>query len=177
MTIITDRLLLRPWEISDAPACFALASDSEVGPCCGWRPHRSLEESREIIRNVLMAPDVYAIIESSSGALIGSLGLHPVKNGAENELELGYWLGRPYWGRGYMPEAVRAALRHAFEELACPAVWCELFRENIRSHRVVESCGFRRVPELDYDVVLYNGLHHHMDVYCMRSEEWRERHG
>ena len=53
VTLETKRLLLRPWREEDAPALFRYASDPQVGPSAGWKPHASLEESREILRTVL----------------------------------------------------------------------------------------------------------------------------
>ncbi len=52
MVIHTERLALRPWREADAANLFAYASDPDVGPAAGWPPHRSIEESREIIRPV-----------------------------------------------------------------------------------------------------------------------------
>ena len=56
ITLKTRRLLLAPWREEDAEALYALASDPEIGPMCGWEPHGSVEESREVIRDVFSAP-------------------------------------------------------------------------------------------------------------------------
>ena len=58
----TERILLRPWQDSDAEALFKYASDPEVGPRAGWPPHKSVEESLEIIRNVFSAEGMWAVI-------------------------------------------------------------------------------------------------------------------
>ena len=109
MILTTKRLILRPWEESDAEELFGLASSPEVGPIAGWPVHTSVENSREIIQNVLSAPETYAIVLKETNRPIGSIGL---KMGdatdltdAEDECELGYWLGVPYWGQSIMPEA------------------------------------------------------------------------
>ena len=62
VTLETKRLLLRPWREEDAPALFRYASDPQVGPSAGWKPHASLEESREILRTVLSEPGTFAVI-------------------------------------------------------------------------------------------------------------------
>ena len=62
MMLETERLILRPWEESDAEDLFRYASDPEVGPIAGWPVHTSVENSREIIREVLSAPETYAVI-------------------------------------------------------------------------------------------------------------------
>lgn len=77
ITLKTRRLLLAPWREEDAETLYALASDPEIGPMCGWEPHGSVEESREVIRDVFSAPEVCAILSRESGALLGAVGLQP----------------------------------------------------------------------------------------------------
>ena len=77
MTLETKRLLLRPWREEDAPALFRYASDPQVGPRTGWKPHASVEESREIIRTVLSEPDTFAVILRETGEPVGSVGVFP----------------------------------------------------------------------------------------------------
>ena len=59
-----------------------------------------------------------------------------------DECELGYWLGKPFWGQGIIPEAARELLRHAFEDLGMNAVWCGYYDFNHKSRRVQEKLGF-----------------------------------
>ena len=115
-TLETTHLLLTPWREEDAEALYALASDPDIGPMCGWEPHRSVEDSRRIIRDVFSAPEVCAILSRESGTLLGAVGLQPPSEmfpelPATRQRELGYWLGRAYWGHGIMPEAVQALVR------------------------------------------------------------------
>ena len=60
----------------------------------------------------------------------------------DDECELGYWLGKPFWGQGIMPEAAREMLRHAFGDLGMQKVWCGYYDGNTKSKRVQEKCGF-----------------------------------
>ena len=60
----------------------------------------------------------------------------------DDECELGYWIGKPYWGQGLIPEAAGAILRHAFENLGMRAVWCGYYDGNEKSRRVQEKLGF-----------------------------------
>lgn len=60
----------------------------------------------------------------------------------DDECELGYWLAKPYWGRGYMPEAGRELIRHAFEDLDMKTIWCGYYDGNTKSLRVQEKLGF-----------------------------------
>ena len=70
----TDRLLLRPFTLDDAEGLYAYASHPEVGPPAGWRPHRSVEESRQVIENIFVPSDALAVLRKSDGRLIGSAG-------------------------------------------------------------------------------------------------------
>ena len=147
MKIETKRLVLRPWREDDAVKLFELAGDPGVGPAAGWPSHRSVDESREIIRTVFAAPDTYAICLRDTGEPVGSIGLMPPRCGAECldgalELEIGYWVGKPFWGQGLATEAVCALECYAFEALGCRALWCGYYEGNERSHRVMEKCGF-----------------------------------
>jgi RimJ/RimL family protein N-acetyltransferase len=60
----------------------------------------------------------------------------------DDECELGYWIGVPFWGKGYVPEAVRKILHHGFEDLGMTTIWCGYYDGNERSKRVQEKCGF-----------------------------------
>ena len=141
----TERLLLRPWQEADADALYQYASDPDIGPPAGWPPHTGVENSREIIRNVLAVPETYALC-LKGGAPVGSVGLK-LKGSTDmtdrdDECELGYWIGKPFWGQGLIPEACRALLRYAFETLGMRAVWCGYYDGNEKSRRVQEKLGF-----------------------------------
>ncbi|SET64271.1 Acetyltransferase (GNAT) domain-containing protein [[Clostridium] polysaccharolyticum] len=61
MVFETERLIIRPWEEADVQSCYEYAKDPAVGPIAGWPVHTSVENSREIIKNVLSAPETYAV--------------------------------------------------------------------------------------------------------------------
>lgn len=146
--IETNRLILRPWVESDAQALYKYASDPDIGPIAGWPVHTSVENSREIIRTVFAAPETYAVVLKDTGEPIGSCGimfadgLHSADM-KPGEAEIGYWIGKPYWGLGMIPEAVNALLARSFNELNLQAVWCGYYDGNIKSKRVNEKCGFK----------------------------------
>lgn len=144
--IRTERLILRPWRSSDAESLYEYAKDPAVGPIAGWQPHTSVEESLSVIQNVLSGSECYAICEKENGKAIGCIELrlngHTDMTDKDDECELGYWLGKPFWGRGYMPEAAKAILRHAFEDIGMTRVWCGYYDGNRKSKRVQEKLGF-----------------------------------
>ena len=139
----TTRLLLRPWREEDAMDLYTHASDPEVGLPAGWPPHTSVENSQEIIRNVLSAPDTFAVCLKEDGKPIGSIGFHRNDLATkDDEYELGYWIGKPFWGQGLIPEASREMLRYAFEDLGMSRIWCGYYDGNEKSRRVQEKLGF-----------------------------------
>lgn len=146
MELETKRLQLRPWLAEDASWLYEYAKDPAVGPAAGWPAHRDIEESRALICTVLNGPACYAICEKVCGHPIGTIELKlPGKTELTDratECELGYWLGRPFWGRGYMPEAARTLLRYGFTELEMEAIWCGYYTGNEKSKRVQEKLGF-----------------------------------
>ena len=144
MTLETPRLRLRPWKDSDAEQLYLLARDPRVGPVAGWPPHKDLQDSRRILKDILQTEESYAVVRKETGEVIGSIGLRRNSDLAsgDNERELGYWLGVPFWGKGYMPEAAKEVLRHAFEDLLLDVVWCGYYEGNAQSKRVQEKLGF-----------------------------------
>ena len=141
-TIETDRLMLRPWRESDAAACHQYASDPRIGRMCGWTPHESETESLEVIRTILSTPMTYAITLRGSDEPIGAIDFHPAtRPEAIGHVVLGYWLGEPYWGNGYIPEAGRAMLDMAFS-LGAREIWVSHFADNHQSRRVIHKLGF-----------------------------------
>ena len=151
MTYESERLMFRPWTVDDAEECFALSSDERVGPMCGWLPHKNVEETKAILEGVLINDHTFCIIEKSSGKIVGNMGIEYVysegeggkKVRVEDERELGFWLGHPYWNKGYMTEAVKATIDYCFNELGMNRLLCGHFDYNHASARVQEKCGFK----------------------------------
>ena len=177
----TERLLLRAWKESDAETLFLYASDPRVGPIAGWPPHTGVENSREIIRKVLAVPETYAIVLKKTGLPVGciSLKLDDKTNLTEkdDECEIGYWLGVPYWGQGIMTEAGNEILRHAFEDLGMKKVWAGYYDGNLRSKRVQEKLGMvYHHTSQEVPVPLMNEIRiGHVNV--ISRESWCEKQG
>ncbi len=111
MIFETDRLIIRPWSLDDAESLYKYAKDPLVGPIAGWPVHTSVDNSKEIIQTVLSADETYAVCLKEDNIAIGSIGLFTpaqtqTKSG-DDELEIGYWIGVPFWGKGLIPEAIR----------------------------------------------------------------------
>lgn len=176
MTLETERLILRRWEESDAENLYKCAGDPDVGPIAGWPPHQSVDESLDVIRDVFSGAECYAICLKEDGKAIGAIELklngHTDMTDRDDECELGYWLGKPFWGQGIMPEAAKEMLRHAFEDIGMSKVWCGYYEGNTKSKRVQEKVGFIyqwTTEGVDVPIMHEKRTGH---VNAMTKEEW-----
>ena len=153
----TERLTLRPWREDDLNDFYEYARVDGVGQMAGWTPHRSLDDSREILDMFIREKKTFAL--EHEGKVIGSLGIETYDERRYPELnldqkrgrEIGYVLSKDYWGRGLMPEAVRAAIRWLFDDVGLDFIIVGHFTRNDRSRRVIEKCGFEYVKTIPYD--------------------------
>lgn len=174
----TKRLILRPWEETDAAVLYNYAKDDRVGPIAGWPVHTSIENSREIIRNILSVSGTYAVVLKETNLPVGCIGLS-IGNASnldipDTEAEIGYWIGVPYWGQGLIPEAVGELMRYSFEELHMERLWCGYFEGNEKSRRVQEKCGFiyhHTNENIHWNVMDDIRTEH---VTCITKNQWNE---
>ena len=176
MILATERLVMRRWEESDAEDLYRYASDPAVGLPAGWPPHQSVDESLGVIKNVFSGPEAYAVCLKSDNRAIGAIELklkgHTDMTERDDECELGYWIGRPFWGQGLMPEAVGEMLRHAFEDMGMNKVWCGYYDGNTKSKRVQEKAGFKyqwTTEGVDVPLLHEKRTGH---VNCMTRKQW-----
>ena len=157
----TERITLRHWLDTDAKALYKYASDPEVGPRAGWQPHKSEEESLEIIRTVFNNPTTWAIVWNETGEAIGAIGYGPSCDcslpAREGEPTVGYWVGKPYWGKGICTEALRLMIAHIRETTVIRSLISGHFTDNHASGRVMEKCGFVATGENVFDNSLHLG--------------------
>lgn len=147
MNLETDRLLLRAWKTADADLLYEYAKDERIGNWCGFPAHKSVEESQNIIKNVLMCDENYAVELKEENKFVGNVSLKLGDNASfiesDDEAEIGYWVACPFWGRGIIPEATSELIRHAFEDLKIKTLWCGYYDGNNNSKRAMEKCGFK----------------------------------
>ena len=179
MELHTTRLLLRPWQESDLDALYELSKDPLVGPDCGWNPHQSREESQQVLTKLLMNSYTWAIVLKETGEVIGDISLMPFGTGShtknENEKEIGFWLGRPYWGNGYMPEACLRLMDYAFAENNASCIWIAHHDKNEKSARVQEKCGFRFHHKTENVYLRQLDCYRNAVVNCMTRDDWNKR--
>lgn len=175
-TICTSSLLLRRWKWKDLKPLQQLCSEPAFASLAGFQALSGY--GMALIRLVFgyMSGTGYAIVLRETDQLIGSVSL---MRGAEShivlpeqEWEAGYWIGQPYWGHGYGPEALEAVLDLFFSLRIARKIWCVVQADNHQSHRVQEKLGFR-----------YNrsetipGIHQGSQLLCrvfeISDQDWR----
>lgn len=170
----TDRILLRPWQESDAEALYKYASDPDIGPRAGWPVHQSIEESREIIRTVFNNKETWAIVLKETGEAIGAMGYftHATSNIpiGENDCEVGYWVGKPHWNKGICTEALRLMIDYCINTMHFQNIWSDHFTGNPASGRVMEKCGFRDTGMLNRCSHLLGGDKDMVKIYKLERE-------
>ena len=158
IVIETERLILREWTLNDLDDFFNYASNPDVGPKAGWKPHENKEESLKILKHFIEGKHVFALELKENNKVIGSLGIE--KYGKEEVLtefenykgrEIGYVLAKDYWGRGLMPEALRGVIDYLFNKLDYDFLLCGHYDFNNQSKRAQEKCGFKPYRKLVFD--------------------------
>lgn len=144
----TERLLLRPLRAEDAAQVARLAGDFRIADVTRSIPHpyppelaqRWIEQcARDGAAGVAAC---FAIVEVASGELVGSIALKDIARG---EAEVGYWIGVPYWNRGYASEACNALVEFAFARLHLRRLHARHLARNPQSGRVLFKAGFRHL--------------------------------
>lgn len=137
--LATERLVLRVARRRDAAAIARLANDKRIAVNTARIPHPfGLEDAEQFIAAASREGGA-AFMIVLDGTPIGSCGVDRRDHGPE----IGYWLGVPYWGRGYATEAVRALIEHAFDDLQYDVLQAGVRVSNPASRRVLEKCGFQ----------------------------------
>lgn len=154
--IETDRLILRAWREDDLEDFYEYARVDGVGQMAGWLPHESIEKSRKILRGFMEEKKTLALELKENGKVIGSLGLEARDGDLEipdqwQGREIGYVLSKDYWGRGLMPEAVKAVIDYCFRQLRFDYLTCGHFAFNNQSRRVIEKSGFQFLKDIQYE--------------------------
>lgn len=174
----TTRLILRPVQEVDAPRIQELASAREVAATTLRIPHPYPEDGgAEFVKMCLSLDPArgecpFAILPRGSDQLIGLCGLEPEFN--HRQAEMGYWIGVPYWGRGYATEAAAAMLRFAFLDLELHRVHAAYFSNNPASGRVMEKLGMR-FEGIYREHILKYGEFLDLHVYAILRQEWLAR--
>lgn len=166
--INTKHLLLRPFRESDLQDFFDCCRNPNLGKNAGWKPHDTLEESKEFLHSIFLNQEnIWAIVCSENQHVIGSIGLisDPKRENPQARM-IGYWLKENHWGKGLMSEAIRAVLDYGFQTLSLHLVTADCYPFNLRSQHVLEKCGFIYEGILHKAELTYNGeIYDHLCYY------------
>ena len=174
----TERLLLRKMRLDDARAMFAYASDPEVTRYVLFDTHRSLEDSETFLRFAVEGYERrdfggWGLVLKDSGAFVGTCGVDFGYAPEHARAELGYVLSREHWGKGLMPEAVRAVIRFGFGRMELNRIQARCIAENTASARVMEKAGMTYEGTLrEYELI--KGAYRDMKFYSILRRERRQ---
>ena len=178
-TLHTKRLILRPFSLADVPAVVALAGDWDIALNTLSVPHPYTEDHavqwiRQQSEQWEQKQAVTFAIAQADDTLVGSIGLGLVPS--FNLAELGYWVGKPYWGRGYATEAACAVVDFGFEKLSLHRIQATHFGNNPASGKVMQKVGLlyegcRRQHTLKW------GEYRDIKLYGMLREDWQHQAG
>jgi RimJ/RimL family protein N-acetyltransferase len=157
--IETERLLIRPLELADAPGMFIMDSDPEVHKYVGGKPMQTVEEIEAVIAYVRQqyldnGIGRWAVIEKGSNEFVGWTGFKLMKEtvkGYINYYDFGYRLARRFWGKGYATESGAAALRYGIDKLQYKDIYAMTDVDNNASRHVLEKLGFSYTGDFPYD--------------------------
>jgi RimJ/RimL family protein N-acetyltransferase len=136
----TERLTLRAPRHEDVKAIAILANDRRIAANTARIPHPyGVADAEQFIASVNKRDGETCFVMMLDGKLIGACGIDP----REDSPELGYWLGAPYWSRGFTTEAVRAVIDYAFGDLKHETLQAGARVSNPASRRVLEKCAFQ----------------------------------
>lgn len=154
VTLQTERLILRAWREKDVKDLFAYASCEDVGPMAGWTPHKTIDESKDILKFFMEGKHTFAI--EKDGKVIGSIGIEKYDEAQfpdfseQKGAEIGFVLSKAYWGQGIMPEATWKVIEWLFDEKKVDFVMCGHFLWNAQSAAVQSKLGFHYLSKVLY---------------------------
>ena len=138
--ITTKRLVLKEWSVLDKSELFKLASNIDIAYKCGFVAHKSEEDSKNVIREILQKKGNFAVKLKTNGRLIGSCGLKFYKN--LKEAEIGYWIGEEFLRQGYCFEAASSLISYAFNFLKIEKIFASVMFYNVKSANLLKKLGF-----------------------------------
>lgn len=142
-TISSDRLVLRPLEQKDATALQRLANNKAIFEMLARLPHPyEMEHALDFIQNLSRTQSEHAYAITRDEAYVGSMGFHFDVHNGKDVVELGYWLGEPYWGKGYATEAATALIEATLALEPNAPLFARAIADNTKSCNVLKKVGF-----------------------------------
>jgi ribosomal-protein-alanine N-acetyltransferase len=175
----TERLILRKFNASDAEDMFNnWANDPEVTKYMTWCTHKNVEETKNIISKWIesyktASSYIWGIVIKSTGELIGSISVTKIK---EEKLlfEIGYCIGRKWWGNGYVLEALKEVIRYSFNEIGVNRIEAVHHIDNVNSGKVMLKAGMKYEGRLRDRGLDNMGNIISLDMYSILKKEYKE---
>lgn len=175
-TLATPRLVLRPFADADADPLFPLAANPNVTRFTLWEAHRTADDTLVFVGDYARSryaegvPEPLAVCLKDDPTPVGAVGVFWASQ-PNRTMELGYWLGEPFWGRGYTAEACRAVLDHAFATYAPTRIQARVIAGNDASARVLAKLGFREEGTLR-SALVRRGKVEDVRMFARLKTEW-----
>ena len=178
-TLETERLILRKLRLEDAKDLFEYASDKEVTKYVTWEPHKSIEDSINLIKFTHERYEkregiIWGIVCKENKKVIGTCDISPVTK--HFRAEIAYALSRDYWGKGIMTEAVKEAIKFGFEKTNLNRIYAFSFPENVGSYTVMEKVGMK-YEGLIREYMYIKGKFQDLKLYSILKREYLEQKG
>lgn len=170
-----ERIILREWKMDDVNDLYEYATLEDVGPNAGWKPHASIEESKNIVKVFIEKQDVYAIELKEEHKVIGSVGFHmrmiDEKYKDFNQREVAIVLNPKYWGKKYAKEAVDLLIDYGFNNLGLDFIWTCHHETNKKSEKIIQRSKFQYIFEKDILLERLNNKKVRMIYYIMKKQD------
>ena len=174
-TLETLRLKLRPFSLSDARDVMRLAGERDIADTTLNIPHPYTDGMAESwiethkLGYETNSSVTFAVVPRDAACLIGAIGL--TIDGRFNKAELGYWIGKPFWNKGYATEAAKAVIGFGFGELRLNRIGAGHFARNPSSGRVMEKIGMQPEGTTRQAAVKW-GKYEDMVLYGILRDNW-----
>ncbi len=175
-TITSQRLVLRPFALSDCDAVTALAGEREIAEMTALVPHPYAKSDAETwISGHASAFDSgksaeWAIVRAADARLVGAIGA--IFSANHNRADFGYWIGKPFWGQGYATEAGRRMVQHLFDDRGLMRVAAFHFTRNPASGRVLQKIGLTQEGLFRKHIKKW-GEYHDCVMYGLVKDDWK----
>ena len=173
----TERLVLRGFDKNDAVHVYAYAQNDRLAAMTGFKPHAALEDSLRMVEDFIEKGEYWAIVEKSTGRVIGSIGLPLDSRRSEfsSARRISYVIGEAFWGNAYTTEACREVLRYGFDELNCDLISASHLTTNTKNKRTLKKLGFTPEGVMRRAKPLPGGEAGDLVIYSLLKAEYEEQ--
>lgn len=179
MEIVFEGIVLRPWELSDAPELALIADNKKIADNLrdGFPSPYSLRDAQDwlnLIKPENHPPRLFAITIDKK--VVGNFGIVTKTNIYRKNVEIGFFVSEKFWGKGIATKAIRAAVSYAFETFDIVRIYAEVFSDNIASRKALEKAGLK-IEATILQNIIKNGIIKDSCIYSILREEFNSRSG